>query len=152
MAYTTAEAHSRILEDLATVIDDISLASACLGEAYEHLHGGSADRLENDLFRPVSAAMAKARRTQTGFAARVGRDAPALEEQSAGAGSRDVKLFVDRAMSACAEASHTLAELQDSMMPIEAGDAELRSGIAEIRELVDGMPARAREFTRLLGR
>jgi hypothetical protein len=55
-------------------------------------------------------------------------------------------------MSACAEASHTLAELQDSMMPIEAGDAELRSGIAEIRELVDGMPARAREFTRLLGR
>ena len=152
MAYTNAEARSRILEDLANVIDDISLASACLGEAYEHLNGGSADRLETDLFRPISTAMARARRTQTGFADRMGLTAPALEEQSAGAPSRDVKLYIDRAVSACSEAGRTLAELQDSMMPIEAGDADLRAGLAEIREMIDGLPGRAREFTRTMGR
>jgi hypothetical protein len=38
------------------------------------------------------------------------------------------------------------------MLPIEAGDAELRAGLAETRELVDGVPAPARAFLSTLGR
>lgn len=51
-----------------------------------------------------------------------------------------------------AEADTELSELQDSMMPVEVGDAELRAGLAEVRELLADLPARAREFTRTLGR
>jgi len=45
-----------------------------------------------------------------------------------------------------------LADLQDSMMPVEVGDPELRAGLAEVRELLGEVGARAREFTRTLGR
>jgi hypothetical protein len=38
------------------------------------------------------------------------------------------------------------------MLPIEAGDPELRVGLAEVRELLDQVPGRAREFLRTLGR
>ena len=37
-------------------------------------------------------------------------------------------------------------------MPVEVGDAPLRAGLAEARELVDPLPDRARELTRILGR
>jgi hypothetical protein len=38
------------------------------------------------------------------------------------------------------------------MMPVEVGDASLRAGLAEVRELVGPLPDRARELTRVLGR
>jgi hypothetical protein len=38
------------------------------------------------------------------------------------------------------------------MLPIEAGDAELRTGLAEVRDLLDDLPTRARAFLRTLGR
>jgi hypothetical protein len=60
--------------------------------------------------------------------------------------------FVDAAVVAVAEADSVLAELQDSMMPVEVGDAELRAGLAEVRELLDVIGDRAREFIRTLGR
>ena len=58
---------------------------------------------------------------------------------------------MDRAVDAAAEADAILAELQDSMMPVEVGDAELRAGLAEVRELLGDVRAR-REFVRTLGR
>ena len=45
-----------------------------------------------------------------------------------------------------------LAELQDSMMPVEVGDPELRAGLAEVRELVAGVRVQGREFLRTFGR
>jgi hypothetical protein len=45
-----------------------------------------------------------------------------------------------------------LGELQDSMLPVEVGDVELRAGLSEIRELVGGVRGRARELLRVLGR
>jgi hypothetical protein len=42
--------------------------------------------------------------------------------------------------------------VQDSMAPVEVGDAELHAGLAEVRERLDDVPARAREFLRTLGR
>jgi hypothetical protein len=38
------------------------------------------------------------------------------------------------------------------MLPVEAGDAELRAGLKSIREPLGGFPGRAREFLRGLGR
>ena len=37
-------------------------------------------------------------------------------------------------------------------MPVEVGDATLRAGLAEIRELVGPLPARAHELERVIGR
>jgi hypothetical protein len=45
-----------------------------------------------------------------------------------------------------------LGELQDSMLPVEVGDVELRTGLAEVRELLGGVRMRARELVRTLGR
>ena len=45
-----------------------------------------------------------------------------------------------------------LADLQDSMRPVEVGDAELRAGLAEVRALLAPLPDRAREILRTLGR
>jgi hypothetical protein len=38
------------------------------------------------------------------------------------------------------------------MLPVEVGDPELRAGLAEVRELLGGLRARARELVRTLGR
>ena len=38
------------------------------------------------------------------------------------------------------------------MLPVEVGDAELRTGLAEVRELVAHIAERGREFTRSYGR
>jgi hypothetical protein len=59
---------------------------------------------------------------------------------------------VDTAAEAVGETEHLLAEIQDSMMPVEVGDATLRAGLAEIRELVAPPPARALELVRVIGR
>jgi hypothetical protein len=63
-----------------------------------------------------------------------------------------VNAFVERAATASADADRRIAELQDSMLPIESGDAELRTGLSEVRELLDEIPGAARQFLRTLGR
>ena len=59
---------------------------------------------------------------------------------------------MDNAVDSVAEADAVLSELQDSMMPVEVGDPELRAGLAEVRELLGEVRGRAREFVRTLGR
>jgi hypothetical protein len=59
-----------------------------------------------------------------------------------GAPSLGIKGYVDAATAAVTSADATLATLQDSMMPIEVGDPELRAGLAQGRELVDTVPRR----------
>ena len=55
-------------------------------------------------------------------------------------------------MDAVHEADTTLATLQDSMRPVEVGDAELRAGLSEVRRLIGDVPGRASQFVRILGR
>jgi hypothetical protein len=38
------------------------------------------------------------------------------------------------------------------MAPVEVGDAELRDGLREVRELIGQLSASARDFVRTLGR
>jgi hypothetical protein len=63
-----------------------------------------------------------------------------------------VKGFLDNAVEAAGRADTAIAELQDSMMPVEVGDAELRAGLAEVREALAAVRIKAREFLRTFGR
>src|SRR5918996_1485195 len=152
MAITTAEARRQILDDLAAALDQLGLAVACLSEAFEQLAVDAADRLEAELYRPVQRAYGRGKRTHAQFAQRVGLSGDTFEPPSAGRSSQGVKELVQRMAAALADADRRIAELQDSMLPIEAGDAELRAGLTETRELLEPVPAAAGRFLRTLGR
>ena len=152
MAYTTAEAREQLLRALGEAADELALALACLSAAYEQLDDNAADRLEAQLFSPVQSAYARARSTYADFAERHDVEARGFEPRSAGVQSQGARAFVERAVAAAAAADREIAALQDSMLPVEAGDVALRAGLSEVRELIDGLPARARELVRTLGR
>ena len=152
MAITAREARQQILDDLGDAVDRIAVAVACLGEAYEQLSVMAADRLEDELYRPVQKAYGRGKRTHSQFAERCGLGAREFEAATAGRSSQGPKAFVERAVAAADEGDRLIADLQDTMLPIESGDAELRAGLSEVRALLDGLPAAAREFLRTLGR
>ncbi|HWT22536.1 MAG TPA: hypothetical protein VN213_03425, partial [Solirubrobacteraceae bacterium] len=66
--------------------------------------------------------------------------------------SPGIRARLEAAVGAVDAADDVLAELQDSMLPVEVGDPELRTGLAQVRELVGDLRARARAFMRTLGR
>lgn len=152
MAYITAEARQQLLDALAGAADEIGVALASLGEAFEQLDDYNADKLETELFGPIQLAYGRAKRTHAGFADRYELPSRAFEPAVPGHPSQGVRGFLDHAAHAAGEADATLATLQDSMLPVEVGDAELRAGLAEVRSLLAGLPGRTREFVRLLGR
>lgn len=152
MTYTTAEGRQQVLDALATAADEIAVALALLSEAYEHLDERTAERLEEQLFQPIQAAYGRAKRVHAGFAARHELPGRMFETPSPVAPSSGTKGLIDAAVDASARADGMLAELQDSMLPVEVGDVELRAGLSEVRELVGGLRGRAREVTRTLGR
>ena len=152
MAYTTADARSQLLAELAIAADQLGVALAALTEAYEQLDDSTADRLEEDLFRPVQSAYGRAKRTHAEFAERHGLPSRAFAPSLPGAPSRGVKGFLEQAVAAVESADGTLATLQDSMLPVEVGDPQLRAGLEEVRALLDHTRSRARELLRTLGR
>jgi hypothetical protein len=152
VSYVAGEARQEMLDTLGEAIDDIAAALAALAGAYEQLGTVPADRLEEELFGPVQTAYGRAKRTYTGFAQRHGLPDRTFSPAPEGLPSTGVRGFVDGAVESVQEADDVLAELQDSMMPVEVGDPELRAGLAEVRELLGDVRSRAREFTRTLGR
>jgi hypothetical protein len=152
MAYSTAEARQQLLDDIAAAVEELGVALAALTEAYDHLDERMADRMEEELFRPVQVAYGRARRTHTGFAERVGLPTRTFTPAAHGRPTASSRELLDTAVEAIAESDHLLTEVQDSMMPVEVGDAELRAGLAQVRELVGPLTGRAREITRVLGR
>ena len=152
MAYVAGEARQQLLDDIAGAIEHMSLALAALGTAYEQLDERTADRLEDQLFGPVQRAYGRARRTHTGFAERHGLPTRTFEPTAPRAASHGVSGLLDMAVDAVEDADTELAELQDSMLPVEVGDPELRAGLAEVRESLGAIPERARELMRTLGR
>jgi len=87
-----------------------------------------------------------------GFAGRAGLASGPFESASPGIPSTGAKGFIDNAVAAVAAADGALSALQDSMLPAEVGDAELRAALANVRELLGGVRQRARELERTLGR
>ena len=152
MSFTTREARDRIIGDLEAAEEELGQAVASLGEAFELLPEASGDRLETELFRPAQKAYARIKRTRTSFAERVSQDTDEPARQVAGHPSQGAKGFLEEAVRAASQADLILSELQDSMMPVEGGDAELRASIAEIRELVAPVGMASRGFLSTLGR
>jgi hypothetical protein len=152
VTYVSAEARQELLDTIADAIDELGAALGALGEAYEQLDERAADTLEEQLFRPVQTAYGRAQRTYAGFAQRFGLTARTFEPAVRGVPSTGVKGFVADAVDGVARADADLAELQDSMMPVEVGDAELRAGLAEVRELLADLRARADGLLRTFGR
>ena len=72
MAFTTREAHEQIVAELGWAVGQIALASECLSDAYERLDVPTADRLEEELYRPLQRGFGRAKRTLVQFAGKVG--------------------------------------------------------------------------------
>ena len=152
MGYDTRQARQDLLDAVADAIDDLARALAALGVAYEQLDEHHADELEEMLFGPVQSAYGRARRTHTEFATRHGLPARTFDMPTPSAPSTGAKGFVEEAVAAVGHADVTLATLQDSMLPIEVGDPEVRAGLANVRELLDGVRRNAKALTRTIGR
>jgi hypothetical protein len=152
MAYDSTQAREEMLDDIASATDDIGLALAAVGAAFEVLDDYNAEKLEAELFRPIQLAYGRAQRTHSEFAERHGLPTRTFDSASAGLPSQGVKGFLDGAVNATVRADRTLAQLQDSMRPVEVGDAELRAGLSEVRRLVAPVPHAASELVRGLGR
>ena len=152
MPYTTADGRQRLLDTLAEAIAEIGLALSSLGEAYEQLDERKADELERRLFAPVQLAYGRAKRTHAEFARRHGLAEQAFAQIAPGAPAHGARGFLDDAVEAAARADATLAALQDSMLPVEVGDQQLRDGLGEVRSQLADIRARARELLRTLGR
>src|SRR4051794_9412941 len=152
MAYASLQARQDLLGTIGEAIDEIGRALAALGDAYDQLDERTADVLEEQLFRPLQSAYGRAQRTHAGFAARHGLEGRSFDPTGPGAPSRGVREFVETASDAVSEADAILVELQDSMLPVEVGDAELRAGLAEVRELLGPLPDRAQQLLRTFGR
>ncbi len=146
------QGRERLLEEVGQAADQLAIAVACLGEAYEQLDENTADRLEEELFRTVALAYGRLQRTHAGFARSYGLPARTFEPRTPGIASQGAKVFIERAISAAGAGAQLIAELQDSMLPIEVGNAALRGELAAVRGMLDELPHRARELVRTLGR
>src|SRR3954466_7462451 len=124
MAYNAADARRELLDDLAVAIDALGRAVGAPGDPYEHLDEPPADTLEEQLFRPLQGAYGRARRTHSEFAARHGLPAREFAPGGGGLPSRGARGFIDAAMAAVTEADDRIGALQDSLRPVEVGDAE----------------------------
>ncbi|HSO97370.1 MAG TPA: hypothetical protein VLP43_00325 [Solirubrobacteraceae bacterium] len=152
MSYSTADGRAQVLAELERATDAIGRALTSLGDAYEWLDEGTADRMESELFRPAQAAYGRAQRTHSEFSKRSGRTAVHFDPAGHTGHPGDARGALERASAALSEADATLATLQDSMLPVEVGDPELRAGLSGVRELIGPLPGRVRELLRTLGR
>jgi hypothetical protein len=150
--YTTADARKQLLETIAEAAEELGVALASLTEAYEQLDERNGDAVEEQLFRPVQMAYGRARRAHASFAERHGLQGRTFEPAVAGAPSKGVKGFLESAVQAIGNADRVLATLQDSMLPVEVGDVELRADLEQVRSLLEGLSGRAQQIVRTFGR
>jgi hypothetical protein len=151
MSYTTESGRTQILDDSGAAGNDLGRAIADLGEVYDQLDDQSAERMEDQLFRPLQAAYGQLKRTRTEFAARHGLSESALRQAGPGPVA-DSHQILERVADAVESADSALAELQDSLLPVEVGDRELRAGLSQVRTLIAPVPGATDEFIRTLGR
>jgi len=152
VAYITSEARQELLDTVAEAADELGVALAALGDAYEQLDEDSGDTLEAELFRPAQVAYGRAKRTHSEFAARHGLPQRTFEPASRGLPSTGVKGFLEVTADAIQQAEDILVELQDSMSPVEVGDPELRAALAGVRSMLADLSGRPERFASRFGR
>lgn len=152
MAYTTAEGRQQLLDTVAEAIDQLGEALARFGVAYEELDESRGDALEERLFRPVQSAYGRARRVHGDFAARAALPSRTFAQPPAPAAWHGARSLVEEAADAIGDADDILSELQDSLLPVEVGDPELRAGLAEVRSTLAPLQTAADDVLRQLWR
>ncbi|MDO8187310.1 hypothetical protein Q5424_12815 [Conexibacter sp. JD483] len=152
MAYTTAEGRQQLLDTVAEAVERLGQALALLGVAYEELDESRGDQLEALLFRPVQGAYGRLRRTHSDFATRAGLPARTFTQPPPPAAWHGSRSLVEEAAEEVGAADDTIADLQDSLLPVEVGDPELRAGLAGVRELLTPLQDSADELLRQLWR
>src|SRR6476659_5985816 len=105
--------------------DELAAALAALGEAYELVDEANADRLETELFVPIQVAYGRLQKTHAVFAATAGLPPASFAPAAAGHPSQGAAGYLQAGADAVARADQILSELQDSMRPVDVGDAEL---------------------------
>ena len=141
-----------MLDALAEAAEQLSVALSALSELYERLDELSADALETQLFRPVQIAYGRLQRSHSEFAQRSSLPGRAFAPAPAAAPAHGVRELLDGAVTAVGAADQSLANLQDSMLPVEVGDTQLRAELEQVRSALGGTRSRARELQRTLGR
>ncbi len=152
MSFTNEEGRRQLLDEVTGAIGDLALSLACLTEAYEGLDEDTADRLEAQMFRPVQAAYGRVRRTRSEFAERYRLNGGNGDGTPDAVGVQDPRRHIERALEAAQAADQRIAELQDSMLPVDVGDTEVRAGLSETRALIAEVPMHGRRLLRTLGR
>lgn len=153
VTYDPAEARRALVDDLLGAAQDVAEAIAYASAAYDLLDDTSGDRLEEQVFAPLQKALGALRRAAEGFATRHGIAAPAAAPPPPEPHpSQGVAALLDGCGAAARRADDHLGTLQDSLLLIDLGDAELRTGVADVRRRLGGVPAALRTFTRMLGR
>jgi hypothetical protein len=150
--YATADARQQILDALARSADELSGALAQLSSAYELLDERTAERLEDELFGPVKRAYGRARRAHESFARRHELPGRAFEPAAAAAPGHGARSLLEAAAGHVGAGEAALAELQDSMLPVEVGDELLRADIEQVRRMLSDYGAHSRALLRTLGR
>ncbi len=151
MSYSTESGRQQILDEAAAAVEELGTALAVLADAYDHLDEHAADRVEESVFRPLQAAYGQLRRTHAEFAARYNLPARTFRPGNAGLPA-DVRVLLERIADATQAAEDGLAALQDSLLPVEVGDAELRAGLSRTRTLIASVPATCDDIVRTIGR
>ncbi|HEX9481110.1 MAG TPA: hypothetical protein VF927_03325 [Solirubrobacteraceae bacterium] len=152
MSYSSAEGRTQLLDVVGQAADHLATALGLLSGAYELLDERSAEQLEERIFRPVQVAYGRIRRTHSEFAARYDLPGREFAQGAEGAPARGLQGLVERAVGEVLAADGELATLQDSMLPVEVGDAELRAGLQDVRSRLTEVPGAARQLMRTFGR
>ncbi|MDO8212381.1 hypothetical protein [Conexibacter sp. CPCC 206217] len=152
MAYTTAEGQQQLLDTLAEAIDGLGRAIAGLGVAYEELDESRGDELERLLFRPLQGAYGRARRVHADFAERRRLPSRTFVQPPPPAAWHGARSLVQDAVDEAGTADDVLSELQDSLLPVEVGDPELRKGLSEVRETLGPLQNGGDDVLRMLWR
>jgi hypothetical protein len=113
VAYSASEARQEILDTLAEATDELGFALACLADAYDNLDAHNADRLEEELFRPVQAAYGRAQLSHAQFAERHGLPGRTFDQRPAGVSPTGATGFIQPAVEAIGEADLVLPRPQD---------------------------------------
>jgi len=152
VSFSSADGRTQLLQVVGESADRLAVALGLLSGAYELLDERAAEQLEDELFRPVQLAYGRLRRTYTEFAARYGLPGREFGAAPEGAPARGLQGLVEGAVGEVLAADGELAALQDSMLPVEVGDAELRGGLQETRSGLAGVSSAARQMMRTFGR
>jgi hypothetical protein len=152
MSYSSAQGRTQLLDVVGKAADHLARALGLLSGAYELLDERSAEQLEEHIFRPVQVAYGRLRRTHGDFAARYELPGREFAQGAEGAPARGLQGLVEGAVGEVLAADGELATLQDSMLPVEVGDAELRASLQDVRSRLTEVPGAARQLMRTFGR